>query len=139
MSQQNIAVLTLTVIASEAISACRAVDFDGAAIAAQGGKAMGIAMSAATSGAALAVVTHGTAVAEAGAAITRGQALIADAQGRVIPATSALRVAAGATPVTSSAANGAILEGGDPPEFILGDALQPAASAGDFIEILLRR
>ncbi|MEO5345858.1 MAG: DUF2190 family protein [Magnetococcus sp. YQC-9] len=139
MSQQNIAVLTLTVIASEAVSACRAVDFDGAMIDTQGDKPMGIAMSAAPAGAALAVVTHGTAVAETGAAISRGQALIADDQGRVIPATGTLSIAAGATPVTSSAANGAILEGGDGPEFMIGDALQPAAGAGEFIEILLRR
>ncbi|MBF0189782.1 MAG: DUF2190 family protein [Magnetococcales bacterium] len=139
MSQQSISVLTLTVMTSGAVSACRAVDFNGAMIAVQGGKPMGVAMTSATQNSALAVVTHGTAVAESGAAITLGAPLIADAQGRVIPATSTLRLAAGATAVTSSAANGPILEGGDPPEFVLGDALQPASGSGEFIEILLRR
>ncbi|MBF0272811.1 MAG: DUF2190 family protein [Magnetococcales bacterium] len=139
MSQQSISVLTLTVMASSAVSACRAVGFNGAVIAVQGGKPMGVAMTAATQNSALAVVTHGTAVAESGAPITLGAPLIADTQGRVIPATSTLRLAAGATAVTSSAANGPILEGGDPPEFVLGDALQPASGAGEFIEILLRR
>ncbi|MBF0212202.1 MAG: DUF2190 family protein [Magnetococcales bacterium] len=139
MSQQSISVLTLTVVATASVSACRAVGFNGAPIAAQGAKPMGIAMTAATQGTALAVVTHGTAVAESGAAITLGAPLITDDQGRVIPATGSLRLAAGATAVTSSAANGTILEGGDPPEFVLGDALQPASGAGEFIEILLRR
>ncbi|MBF0341926.1 MAG: DUF2190 family protein [Magnetococcales bacterium] len=139
MSQQNISVLTLTVVASGTIAAGHAVGFNGATVTTQGGKPMGIAMTAAATGNALAVVTHGTAVVETGAAITLGQALIADTQGRLIPATSALHIAAGATAVTSSAANGAILTGGDAPEFVIGDALQPAAGAGEFIEILLRR
>lgn len=139
MSQQNISVLTLTVVASGTISAGRGVDFAGAQLATQGQKPMGLAMTAATTGQAVAVVTHGTAVAETGAAISVGDALIADSQGRVIPATSLLSLAAGATPVTSSAANGAILVGGDTPEFVIGDAMQPAAGAGEFIEILLRR
>ncbi|MBF0627866.1 MAG: DUF2190 family protein [Magnetococcales bacterium] len=139
MSQQSISILTLTVMASATIPACRAVGFDGAVIATTGGKPMGIAMTAATTGSALAVVTHGTAVVETGAAIALGAPLIADTQGRAIPATSLLQVAAGATPVTSSAANGTILAGGDSPEFVFGDALQPASGAGEFIEILLRR
>ncbi|MBF0614229.1 MAG: DUF2190 family protein [Magnetococcales bacterium] len=139
MSQQSISILTLTVVASGTVAACRAVGFNGAQIAVQGSKPMGLAMSSATSGSALAVVTHGTAVAETGAAVSLGAPLIVDAQGRLIPATSALRVKAGATAVTSTAANGAILEGGDLPEFVIGDALQPASGAGEFIEILLRR
>ncbi|MEO5335192.1 MAG: DUF2190 family protein [Magnetococcus sp. YQC-5] len=139
MSQQSISVLTLTVVATGTIAAGRAVGFNGAAIGTQGQKPMGIAMTAASQGSALAVVTLGTAVVESGAAITLGASLIADSQGRAIPATSALRVASGVTAVTSSAANGAILEGGDLPEHIIGDALQAASGAGEFIEILLRR
>lgn len=139
MSQQSLSLLTLTAVASGAVTAGRAIGFSGAMIAAQGAKPFGIALTAAASGQALPVVTHGTVVAETGAAVSLGDALIADAQGRVIPATAPLRVAAGATPVTSSGANGAILEGGDPPEFLLGDALQAASGAGQFIEILLRR
>ncbi|MBF0126045.1 MAG: DUF2190 family protein [Magnetococcales bacterium] len=139
MSQQSISILTLTVVASGTIAAGRAVGFNGAVLSTQGGKPMGIAMTAASGGAALAVVTHGTAVVETGGAITLGAALIADAQGRLIPSTGALQVATGVTPVTSSAASGAILQGGDLPEHIIGDALQPASGAGEFIEVLLRR
>lgn len=139
MSQQSISVLTLTVVATGTIAAGRAVGFNGAAIGTQGQKPMGIAMTAASQGSALAVVTLGTAVVESGAAITLGASLIADSQGRAIPVTSALRVASGATPVTSSAANGAILQGADLPEHVIGDALQAASGAGEFIEILLRR
>jgi hypothetical protein len=51
-----------------------------------------------------------------------------------------LTIVAGATPVTSTAANGAtILTGSDMPGFAIGDALQAATAAGQFIEILLRR
>ncbi len=139
MSQQNISLLTLTVIASGAIAAGRGVGFDGAAVTTQGQKFMGMAMTSASSGTALAVITHGTAIAETGAAIALGDSLIVDSQGRVIPVTGGLQLASGATPVTSSAANGLILEGGDLPEFIIGDAMQTAAGAGEFIEIMLRR
>ncbi|MBF0296678.1 MAG: DUF2190 family protein [Magnetococcales bacterium] len=139
MSQQSISLLTLTVVATGTIQAGRAVGFNGTVVSSQGQKPMGIAMTAATSGAALAVVTHGTAVVESGAAITLGAALIADSQGRLMPSTGTLQVAAGATAVTSSAANGAILAGGDTPEYVIGDALQAASGAGEFIEILLRR
>lgn len=139
MSQQSISVLTLTVVATGTIAAGRAVGFDGATVSTQGQKPFGIAMTGATSGVALAVVTHGTVVAESGAAITLGAALIVDSQGRVIPSTGGLRVGSGGTSVTSTAANGAILLGGDSPEFVVGDAMQAASGAGEFIEILLRR
>ncbi len=139
MSQQSLAILTLSVVATGAITGARGVGFDGAQIATQGAKPMGFANYTAVDGGLLAVVTCGTAIAESGAAITLGAALILDNQGRVIPSTGGLRVAAGATGVTSSAANGAILAGGDAPEFVVGDALQPASGAGELIEILLRR
>ncbi|MBF0192273.1 MAG: DUF2190 family protein [Magnetococcales bacterium] len=139
MMPPSIHVLTLTIMAAATILPARAVGFDGVQIAAQGGKPMGIAMASAKAGEALAVVTHGTAVAESGAAITLGAALIVDSQGRLIPTTGGLHVASGATAVTSSAANGAILAGGDAPEFVVADALQAASGAGEFIEVLLRR
>ena len=41
--------------------------------------------------------------------------------------------------MTSSAANGAILAGGDPPQFVFADAMEAAADAGKMIEVLLRR
>ncbi|GAB0057422.1 hypothetical protein SIID45300_01750 [Candidatus Magnetaquicoccaceae bacterium FCR-1] len=139
MSQQHIALLTLTAVAAGNIAAARAVGFDSQQIATQGAKPLGIAQTASSIGQAFPVITHGTAIAETGAAINAGAALIADSQGRVIPSTGNLAVAAGATAVTSSAANGAILTGGDSPEFVIGDALASATGAGQFIEILLRR
>ncbi len=138
MSQQNISVLTLTVLANGAVNANRAVGFDGAEATTQGQKVMGAAVTDATSGNALALITHGTAIMESGAAIAIGDSLISDDQGRVIPA-AALEVGSGATPVTSSAADGAIFTGSELPEFVIGDALQVAAAAGKMIEVLLRR
>ncbi|MBF0380691.1 MAG: DUF2190 family protein [Magnetococcales bacterium] len=138
MSQQNISVLTLTLIANGAVTAHRAMGFDGAQATSQGQKAMGASVSDADSGSGVAVVTNGTAIMETGAAVSIGDSLITDDQGRVIPA-SALGVGAGATPVTSTAANGAIFEGADLPDFVMADALQTASAAGKMIEVLLRR
>jgi hypothetical protein len=57
----------------------------------------------------------------------------------VVPGT-VMAVAAGATGVTSAAANGAtVLTGADTPHFPVGDAMQAATAAGQFIEVLLRR
>lgn len=139
MSRQAISLLVLSMLASGAVTARRAVKFSGAQATVQGEKVAGVANYGAADGKDLAVTAKGTAVIESGAAIAVGQSLIVDAQGRAIPATGALAVGAGATAVTSSAANGAILTGADLPEFVFADALQAAAGAGEFIEVLLRR
>ncbi|MBF0402255.1 MAG: DUF2190 family protein [Magnetococcales bacterium] len=139
MSQQNISILTLTLIASGTVNPYRAIGFDGAQAAVQGQKTMGTSLSQANNSEAMAVVTHGTAIVESGAAILMGDSLITDNQGRAIPASGALALAAGAVAVTSSAANGALLEGADLPEYVFADALQAAAGVGEFIEVLLRR
>ncbi len=108
-------------------------------MSAAGAKALGIARTAATAaGQDVQVAVIGTAVAEAGAAIAIGDSLVADAQGRLVPA-QPLRVATGATAVTSTAANGAILTGGDAPQFVVADALEAADAAGAFLEVLLRQ
>ena len=139
MSQQSISVLTLSVTTSSAVTEARAVGFDCAQATVQGQKVMGVAATDAASGETLAVVTHGTAVMESGAAISIGDSVMVDVDGKAIAVTGALGVASGGTAVTSAAANGAILNGADLPEFVLGDALQAAAGAGEFIEIMLRR
>ncbi len=69
---------------------------------------------------------------EAGGAITRGSEITIDASGRAVAA-SPLAVKAGATPVTSTAANGQILDGGVTPQPVVGRALEAASAAGDII------
>jgi hypothetical protein len=135
---QALSLLDLTVIASGAVARGRLVTFGGAQITAAGAKALGAAKFAAADGEPLTVTVSGTAVVEAGGAIAQGASVTVDASGRVVTA-SPMTVATGATAVTSSAANGAILAGGDPPQFIFGDALMAAGAAGAFIEVLLRR
>lgn len=150
MSQQAISVLSLPVLASGAVSEYRAVGFNGAQATVSGQKVLGIAEHGAASGAYVRVCRLGTAVAEAGAAIAVGAALVCDTSGRVVTATAltaaagTLAIASGATAVTSAAANGTTditgapsLSGGDPPQYILGYALQAASAAGDLIEIAM--
>jgi len=138
MSQSR-SILTLSAVSTGAIARGRAVTYAGGQVSAAGAKALGIARTAATAaGQDVQVSVIGTAVAEAGAAIAVGDSLVADAQGRLIPA-QPLRVAAGATAVTSTAANGAILTGSDTPQVVVADALEAAGAAGAFVEVLLRQ
>lgn len=138
MPQQSRPTLTLPIVANGAIAQYRGVGFNQAQATVAGQKVVGFARRPAAAGGELDVASKGTAIAETGAAIAVGAALTVDAQGRVVTA-AALTVAAGATAVTSSAANGAILAGGDLPQYICGYALpgNAAAGAGEFIEILL--
>lgn len=139
MSASNIPILTLSAQAAGAITANRAVGFDRLQATVQGQKVQGVARSAAALNEYVPVDVLGTTVIEAGAAFAAGAALIVDAQGRAIASTGALAVAAGAVAVTSTAANGAILQGGDPPEYVFADALDAATAAGELVEVLLRR
>lgn len=138
MSRQALSIFSDTLTASGAVTKHRAVGFDGAQATVQGQKVMAVSETDAVDGADFAATVIGTTVIESGAAVAVGNSLIVDAQGRAIPA-SALTVAAGATAVTSTAANGDILVGADLPDYVFADALQAAAAAGEFIEVLLRR
>lgn len=139
MGRQNISTLALTAKATGAIAQYRAVGFSGAQATVQGQKIMGVARHAAELGEQLTLDVAGTVIVESGAAIAIGDALIVDVQGRAIPATS-LAVRAGATAMTSTAANGAgVLQGSETPERAFADALEVATAAGQFIEVLLRR
>lgn len=136
---QSTPLLSLPIRASGAVLRGRGVGFNGAQIAAAGAKPLGIALTPAADGQDLTVVSSGTAIVEAGAAIALGAAVALDATGRAVTA-AALTIAAGATAVTSAAANGAgTIAGGEPPQFVVGDAMQVATAAGQFIEVLLRR
>ncbi|OBS10792.1 DUF2190 family protein [Acidihalobacter prosperus] len=139
MGRQSLVNLSLTLKATTAITQHRGVGFDGAQASAQGQKVLGVAHFDAVIGDEVTVDVDDTVLVEAGAAIAIGDALIMDAQGRAIPSTGEIGVAAGATAVTSSAANGAILTGGIMPEYVFADALEAATAAGQIIEVITRR
>jgi len=135
---QSNPIQTETVQASGAITAHRAITFAGAQATVQGEKVQGVSRTAAEDGKNVAIDTMGTTIIETGAAISNGDSLIVDGQGRAIPTTGNLAVGAGATAVTSTAANGSILTGADLPEFVFADAKGAAAGAGELIKIKLR-
>jgi len=137
MSKQSRPLFTLSFTAQAAVIPYRGVDFTGAQIAAQGAAPAAIARRPAAAGEPFEGTVIGTEICEAGAAVAAGQLVQMDALGRVIPADPAT-IAAGATAVTSTGANGGILSGAYLPEAIVGRALQAAAAAGDFIEVLLK-
>lgn len=140
MSQQAISLLELSVTALGAITVWRGVDANGNQATVQGQHILGFAREAALeAGDVIPVTVLGTAIAETGGVFNVGDRLIVDAQGRAIKNSGALDVAAGATAVTSTAANGAILTGSDLPEAVVAVALQASTAAGQFVEVLLHR
>jgi len=138
VSKVGNSLLSLTVAASAAIAANRFVGFDDNQASVQGQKVKGVAeYSATASGQYIAATAKGTAIIESGAAFNPGDPIISDNVGRAIVG-APLAVAAGATAVTSSAANGQILTGSGTPDFLVAYALQAATAAGQFVEILLK-
>lgn len=125
------------------VTARRAVGFNGAQATTQGQRCLGIAQYGAAANGDYAVDVLGTAEWDTGGQIALGDPLMTDNQGRCVVATAlAATVAAGATAVTSGAANGAgivTLAGAVPPVHIVGYAMQAASGAGGFIEVLLGR
>jgi hypothetical protein len=141
MTMQSRPLLPLPVLSVGAVTTRRFVGYDGAQASAQGQDVFGVSReTVAAAGYNFAVDTKGTAVVEAGAALNPGDRVISDNQGRAIPNTGALKIAAGAVAVTSVAANGATdLAGSDLPEHVAGRVMpgQSATAAGQFVEILL--
>jgi hypothetical protein len=109
MSQQAIAVLTLTIAATAALTKRRFVTGAGA-VAAAAGRALGVARTDAAIGEQVAVDVLGTAIVEVGGAIAVDAQVEVDASGRAVT----------------------IAEG-----VAVGRALQASAAAGDLIEVLL--
>jgi hypothetical protein len=137
MPQQARPLLIMSVTAVGAITQYRGVGYNGAQATVAGQKTLGFARRNGATGTDVDLVSKGTATAEVGAAVAVGAALAVDSVGRVVTAT-AVQIAAGATAVTSAAANGAgTISGGDLPQFVVGYALTAAAAAGETIEILL--
>lgn len=85
MGTQNVSLLTLSVLASAVITACRFVTNAGAPCG-LAGDALGVSRSAAAIGAYAPVDVIGTAVVESGAAILAGAPVQSDASGRAITA-----------------------------------------------------
>lgn len=107
--RQSVSLLTLSVVASAAITESRFVTAAGALCAANG-SAAGVSQSAAAIGAMFPVVVLGTAIVESGAAIAKDALLESDATGRAV-----------------TAVNGPVL----------ARALEAASGAGEMIEVLL--
>lgn len=93
-----------------------------------------------TAGVLAATVGQAVFVLVQGIAYVRGDGVITNAAqikmsgttaGRVIIAVSALTIAAGATPVTSSAANGAIISGDDAAGQVIGKNISATTADGD--------
>jgi hypothetical protein len=129
--------LTGSIVAATAITEFRAVDYAGNQAAAQGIAVRGISKFAQTVGNYVTIVEKGSAIMETGGAFNAGDPIICDNQGRAIKA-NPLAIAAGATAVTSAAANGANdITGSDTTELKIGRAITPSTAAGQFAEILL--
>jgi len=109
MSQQSIEILSLPVKATASLTSRRFVTIGGAQAGA-GATALGVARSDGAIGDQVPVDVLGTAVVEAGAAIVAGAAVEVDASGRAVTKNTGVTV---------------------------GRALEAAAAAGDFIEVLL--
>jgi len=130
---------TGTVKASGAVTARRAVGFDGAQATVAGQKVRGFACADAADGEILTIDERGEIEAISGGDIALGAPLTVDNQGRVVTA-SAVAVAAGAVAVTSAAANGAnAITGGVLPQFVVGDATSAVVGADKPVTVLLRR
>ncbi|MGB0695374.1 MAG: capsid cement protein [Rhodospirillaceae bacterium] len=134
---QKHSIHTATIQTTGAVAIYRAVGFDGAQASVAGQKVRGVATTIAAIGEHLAVDVVGSTIVQTGAAVAVGDSLVVDNQGRAVPA-GVLGIAAGATPVTSTAADGAILTGADLPEFVFADALEAASAADQLIEVQLR-
>jgi hypothetical protein len=105
----NFASLTLSVLASAALTAYRAVTVVGA-IPAAGAAIAGFARTSGAMGDLVPVDCGGTVLAEAGAAIAVGAAVEVDAQGRVITLASGTKVGRMAPGQVAATAAGQIVE-----------------------------
>ncbi|MDO8838013.1 MAG: hypothetical protein Q7V31_03730 [Parvibaculum sp.] len=136
---QSAPLQALTFKAAGAVAAYRGVGYGGAQATVAGQKIMGVSQRAVATGEDSDAVTAGTTIIETGGEFAAGASLIVDSAGRAIAGAGALAVAAGATPVTSTAANGAaILTGSDMPQFVFADALYASGGAGELVEVKLR-
>lgn len=139
-TQQPLGIASITAAAN--LTAGYFIGFDGAACGANA-KALGVCEADTDSGRQAPVITDGIAVVICGGTISVGDPIASDASGKAVAASALavddtkLTIDSGATAVTSSAANGAIisaaagfLAGSTPPVALNGWALDAGASGG---------
>ncbi len=116
----------------------RFIGFDGNLCGANA-KARGVSAADTKSGQMCPINISGEVLVESGGAITAGAALASDASGKAVAATAfSVTVPAGATAVTSTAAQPDLVEaGGYLPQALNGYAVDAASGAGEFIRVRL--
>lgn len=91
-----------TIVASGAVTQCRAVSFAGAQITSAGAAIYGIAEATAADTAPLTIVTEGEAIAQAGGTVALGAALAATAVGKLVTASTGNEIFARALEAATS-------------------------------------
>jgi hypothetical protein len=116
----------------------RFIGFNGNLCAANA-KARGVSATNTKSGQMCPINISGEVLVESGGAITAGAAITSDANGRAVAATAfSVSVTAGATAVTSTAAQPDLTEaGGFLPQAVNGYAVDAASGAGELIRVIL--
>lgn len=116
-----------------------AIKADGA-VAGANEAGIGLTTMAAKAGEPVPVAVLGIAIGTSGGAISVGDKLTTDANGKLVAAAAvSVTVPAGATAVTSDAAQPDLVEaGGVLPQRILGEALSAASGADEKIRVLLK-
>lgn len=146
-----------SILAAAALVAARFIGVDGNYCGANAA-AVGVLEVSTASGEYGNAITHGIALVESGGIIAAGNQVVSDSTGRAVAATAfaaaapvvddtKLTIDTGATGMTSSAANGAVitaasgllaapvLSGSALPQVINGLALDAASGAGEFIRV----
>ncbi len=148
-----------SILAAAALATRRFIGFDGNLCGAAA-KALGVSEVSTAIAEYCPVVETGEALVESGGILAIGDPLVSDSTGRAVKATifaaaapavdaTKLSVASGATPMTSTAANGAViasttgfltapvLTGSTLPQAINGYAMDVAGGAGEFVRVKL--
>jgi hypothetical protein len=151
--------ITVSWLAAAALVARRFIGFDGNLCGAAA-KALGVSELATAINEYCPVITDGIALVESGGILAAGNPVVSDSTGRAVAAAvfaaaapvvddSKLSIDTGATPMTSSAANGGVitaasgllaapvLTGSTLPQAVNGWVLDAASGAGEFVRVKL--
>lgn len=133
------AINTESILAAANLNKQTFIGFDGRVCGANA-KALGVAELDTASGEYGSVITHGIALVLSGAAITAGAAVVSNASGKAVAATTfSATTPSGAVAVLSSGAQPAMtLAGSVMPQAINGYAMDAATDADQVIRVVLR-